>query len=505
MTLIALIAIPLIGGLLAWAAEKAGAAISRGITVFTLGFLTGILLKQWANLSGDPGAVLTFQADWIPQFGISLALHQDGLSLMLILLSVLLSIVAVYVSWDSVQERVGAYHFNILWVLSGTIGVFLARDLFLFFFFWELMVVPMAFLIAFWGGDKRSAAATKFFIFTQASGLLMLISTLGLVWMNYQQTGAFSFLLDNLLDSPLAGNRFLMLGFFLAFAVKLPVAPFHAWQADAYTQAPTGGTIILAGFLSKTGGYGLIRYCLPLFPEAAQGFAPWAMGLGVFTVAYGAMLAFGQKDAKRLVAFSSLSHMGFIMIGVFAWNAYGVQGATIFMLSHGFATSALFLLVHMMEKRLGHRDLSQMGGVAKVAPRFAGISILFVMLSLGLPASGNFVGEMLILAGAMQQHVLFATAAGFALILPAIYSLYFIQKSLHGALPSDTLFAELNPKEYFVLALMGLAVLYLGLQPQCVLDTTNPSSPALLAQANLSSTASIDQPVPASLEADPEF
>ena len=481
MTLTWLILLPLIGGLAAWAAERAGAAISRWVTLVTLIAMGIMAAMTWPTLVGESSS-MELEVPWIPGLGIHIALLMDGLSLPLVLLSIILSIVAVLVSWDSITERVGAFHFNVLWVLSGTIGVFLAADLFLFFFFWELMVVPMAFIIAFWGGKTAARAATKFFIFTQASGLLMLLSTVGLVWIQSEQTGQLSFLLSDLKDSPASVNRWLMLGFFLAFAVKLPIAPFHAWQADAYTQAPTGGTIILAGFLSKTGGYGLIRFCMPLFPEAASAFAPWAIFLGAFTLIYGAMVAFAQKDAKRLVAFSSLSHMGFIMVGAFAWNSYGVQGAMIFMLSHGFATSALFYLDHVMENRLGHRDLERAGGLAKLAPRFTGMAMFFVMMSLGLPASGNFVGEILVLVAAMENHVALAGLVGVGLIFPAIYSLYFIQKALHGSAAEDLKFKELSAREYAILVAMGLAVLWLGIRPQAVIHAVEPIATPLVTQ-----------------------
>lgn len=480
MTLIWLILIPLIGGVIAWYSEKVGPGLTRAFALGTLILMAILAASTWGAVACD-GEAMTFVAPWIPTLGIHLAFALDGLSLPLVLLGILLSIVAMLVSWNGITERVGAFHFNLLWVLSGAIGVFLAADLFLFFFFWELMVVPMAFIIAFWGDSKRAdsgnaahRAATKFFIFTQASGLLMLLSTVGLVWAQARATGEVSFLLADLADSPAAFSRPLMLGFFLAFAVKLPIAPFHAWQADAYTRAPIGGTIILAGFLSKTGGYGLLRFCLPLFPDAALAFAPWAIGLGAFTIIYGAMLAFGQNDAKRLVAFSSLSHMGFIVAGAFAWNSYGVQGAVIFMLSHGFATSGLFYLVHLMETRLGHRDLNRVGGIGKLAPRFTGLAMFFVLMSLGLPASGNFVGEILVLAAAVQEHVILAAVIGFGLVLPAVYSLFFIQKALHGPTPDHFAFPELSPREYAVLAAMGLAVLWLGLRPQSVLDSVEP-------------------------------
>ncbi len=470
MTLVWLLALPLIGGIAAWAVGKAGPAASRTVSIVTL---LAMALMAFGYLPAALSGIRTVDSvsvPWIEALGIRFSLHLDGLSLPLIILSILLSIIAVLVSGKSVTERQGAYHFNVLWVLSGTLGVFLARDLFLFFFCWELMVVPMAFIIAFWGGEKRHYAATRFFIFTQASGLLMLISIIALAYNHHEQTGVISFLYDDLLGDSLGRNGILLFGFFVAFAVKLPVAPFHAWQADAYTEAPTGGSIILAGFLSKTGGYGLIRFILPLFQDASVQLAPWAIGLGVFTLVYGAMLAFAQSDLKRIIAYSSLSHMGFIIIGVFAGNLYGYQGAVVFMFSHGFATSALFVIVDMIERRAGHRDLTRMGGVGRLAPRFTGITMFFVLASLGLPSSGNFVGEILVLAGAFQTEVVLATLAGFGLIFPAVYSLYFIQRVLHGETAAGLSFPEMKAREYLLLACMGVVVLWVGLRPQILLD-----------------------------------
>lgn len=476
MLLLLLIGLPLLGGLLAWILAPAGKAAPRWISLGTLLGMAAIALSLANGLPSAPENRVEWIAPWIPQLGISLALFIDGLSLPLVLLSIVISLLAVLVSWNTIEERVGAFHFNLLWVLSGSIGVFLAADLFLFFFFWELMVVPMAFLIAFWGGANREAAATKFFIFTQFSGLLMLIATIGLALLRAEVPGLeLSFLYWDLLESPLRAPHILMLGFFIAFAVKLPIAPFHTWQADAYTSAPTGATLVLAGFLSKTGGYGLLRFCIPLFPEASQAFIPWAFAFGAFTVIYGAMLAYGQNDAKRLVAFSSLGHMGFILAGGFAGSPLGMQGTLIYMLSHGLATGALFILVDAMERRTGHRNLDRIGGVAAVAPRFAGITMFFILISLGLPAGGNFVGEFLILIAAFQQHPLLGAILTIGILFPAVYSLYFIQKALHGKTPDDLRFPELNSREYLTLALMAVALLYLGLRPQGIINSAEPA------------------------------
>ncbi|MBT9529686.1 MAG: NADH-quinone oxidoreductase subunit M, partial [Pseudomonas sp.] len=328
-----LILIPFIGGILCWQGERFGAALPRAIAMFTMLLELALCLWLWSTgdfqLAPHPGAdpvwTLEFKQVWIERFGINLHLAMDGLSLLMILLTGLLGVLSVLCSWSEIQKNVGFFHLNLMWILGGVIGVFLALDLFLFFFFWEMMLVPMYFLIALWGhssaeGKTRIYAATKFFIYTQASGLIMLVAILGLVLVNYSTSGVLTFDYSQLLKAELpAGVEYiLMLGFFVAFAVKLPVVPFHSWLPDAHAQAPTAGSVDLAGILLKTAAYGLLRFALPLFPNASAEFAPIAMVLGLIGIFYGAFLAFAQTDIKRLVAYSSVSHMGFILIGIYS-------------------------------------------------------------------------------------------------------------------------------------------------------------------------------------------
>jgi NADH-quinone oxidoreductase subunit M len=298
----------------------------------------------------------------------------DGLSLLLVLLTVLLGLMAVVASWSEIRERVGFFHFNLLWVLAGIVGVFLALDLFLFYVFWEMMLVPMYFLIGIWGHESRIYAAIKFFIFTQASSLLMLLAIVTLFFLHHQQFGVYTFDYIALLGTPLGPGMamWLMLGFFVAFAVKLPVVPFHTWLPDAHTEAPTAGSVILAGLLLKTGAYGLLRFVVPLFPEAARAFAPAAMVLGVIGILYGAVLAFAQTDLKRLVAYTSISHLGFVVLGIFAWNEWALQGAVMQMICHGLSTGALFILVGALQERLQTRDMGRMGGCGRPYHAWAG-------------------------------------------------------------------------------------------------------------------------------------
>jgi NADH-quinone oxidoreductase subunit M len=326
----------------------------------------------------------------------------------------------------------------------------------------------MFLLIALWGHEHRSYAAIKFFLFTQASGLLMLVSIVGLYVIHGQTTGNYTFRYDDLLENGVGGRAafWLMLGFFVAFAVKLPAFPFHPWLADAHTEAPTAGSVILAGLLLKTGAYGLVRFVVPLFPEAAAEFAPVAMAMGVAGVIYGALLAFAQQDFKRLVAYTSVSHMGFVLLGVFAWNAQAVQGVLMQMICHGVSTGALFIIAGALQDRMHTRDLERMGGLWAITPRLAGFSLLFALASLGLPGLGNFVGEFLVLIGSFPANRLMTILAALTLVASAIYSLRLVQRAFFGQPRGLTRIADFDGVETAMLALLAAAIVWLGLAPQ---------------------------------------
>src|SRR6185312_8025679 len=334
MVLAALIFILVAGGLLSWMADRWHSGAAKWVALATAGIdfvLTIWLWLQSASAMALPahgGWLAETRAEWIPRFGVSFHLAVDGISLILVVLTAFLGIVSVACSWTEIQKRVGFFYFNLLWTVAGAIGVFLALDLFLFFFFWELMLVPMYFLIGIWGHENRQYASIKFFIFAQGSGMFMLVAILALVFVHYRSTGVLTYEYFDLLNATLspATEMWIMLGFFIAFAVKTPIVPFHTWLPDAHTEAPTAGSVILAGVLLKTGAYGLLRFVVPLFPVAAHEIAPAAMWLGAIGVLYGAVLAFAQSDMKRLVAYSSVSHMGFVLLGVFAWNALALEG-----------------------------------------------------------------------------------------------------------------------------------------------------------------------------------
>jgi NADH-quinone oxidoreductase subunit M len=384
-------------------------------------------------------------------------------------------------SWTEIRERIGFFHFNLLWSLSGVLGVFLALDLFLFFFFWEMMLVPMYFLISIWGHENRIYAAIKFFIFTQASSLLMLIAILALVFIHQQSTGVYTFDYFDLLGTSVDPDTafWIMLGFFIAFAVKLPIVPFHTWLPDAHTEAPTAGSVILAGVLLKTGAYGLIRFVVPLFPEAALAFTPTAMGLGVIGILYGAILAFAQSDMKRLIAYTSVSHLGFVLLGVFAWNAWALQGVVMQMLAHGISTGALFILAGALQERLHTREMGRMGGLWMSAPRFGAVMLFFAIASLGLPGLGNFVGEFLVLLGSYRIDVTLTALAALGLVGAVIYALILIQKTFQGEPHRDLTLTDLTLRDMSIMATLIIAIVWLGLYPQPVLNTAEPALASL--------------------------
>jgi len=483
MILIWLILIPIIGGLLAWLLGKANPEISRWISllamILDLILVVGIWIQHPASLSlGEQGDwLLQFHAPWVPQYGINFYFALDGISLLMIVLTAFLGIISILASWTGIQERVGFFHFNLLWILAGVTGVFLSLDLFLFYFFWEMMLIPMYFLIAIWGHETRIYSAIKFFIFTQLSGLLMLVAILGLYFVHHHATGVYTFNYDDLLGTSMAPNvaMWLMLGFFIAFAVKLPVVPVHTWLPDAHTDAPTAGSVILAGLLLKTGAYGLLRFVLPLFPSAAAKIAPVAMALGVLGILYGAVLAFAQTDLKRLVAYTSVSHLGFVLLGIFAFNELALQGAVMTMIAHGLSTGGLFVLVGLLYEKTHTRDMDRMGGLWKTVPRMGAVGMFLALASLGLPGLGNFVGEFLALIGAFQASVVLTAIAVIGLVFATIYSLWIIQRTFHGKERETWELPDLSFRGMATMLAMILVLVWLGLFPKPVLDTAKPA------------------------------
>jgi NADH-quinone oxidoreductase subunit M len=490
-----LILVLLFGGALIWWSERFGSNIPRLAALLIVIADLAYLLISVSSLSTEPFSIgngsaatatwlLSYQVDWIPRFGISFHLAMDGLSLILVALTLVLGAIAIVSSWNEKNERQGFFQANILWTLAGVIGVFLAMDMFLFFLFWEVMLIPMYLLIAIWGHEGKAYASMKFFIFTQASGLLMLVAILVLAMLHSSETGVYSFNYFDLIGLSIESSiaYWLMLGFFIAFVVKLPAFPFHTWLPDAHTQAPTAGSVILAGILLKTGAYGLIRFTVPLFSDAALEFAPIAMALGAAGVIYGAVLAFAQTDVKRLIAYSSVSHMGFVLLGVFAWNTLALQGAVMQMVAHGFSTAALFMIAGALQQRLHTRDMSKMGGLWHHMPQMGAVALFFILASLGLPGLGNFVAEFLVLVGLFAVNPWVTAVAALGLITAAVYSLIMMQKVFYGRPIPKIELSDFSALDMTAMGVMIVALIALGIYPQPVFDLVQPVIDALLAQ-----------------------
>src|ERR1035437_9154907 len=449
MILVALIAWPFIAGLVAVIVEWIAKAPDFSLT-------------------GHGPFVASVHVAWVPQLGISFFVALDGLSLLLVALCFLIGLLSVIVSWHDITERVGFFHFHLLWAIAALVGLFTALDLFLFYFLFEMMLVPMYFLIALWGHERRVYAAVKFFLFTQIGGLFMLISIVALYVIHGRQTGVYTFDYLQLLGThlSLAAATWLMLGFFAAFAVKLPAVPLHTWLPDAHTQAPTAGSLVLAGLLIKIGAYGMIRFMVPLFPQAAFRAAPVFMGLAVLGILYGAVLAFAQHDLKRMVAYTSVSHMGFVLLAIFAWNTLALQGAVLEIVCHAFSTGALFAIVGLMQDRLHTRDMDKMGGLWLAAPGMGAFALIFALASLGLPTLGNFVAEFLILLGTWPVSEPAAVLGAVGLVAATIYALWLVQRVFQGRETPALALPDLTVREGVMLAAMAAPLLWLGLYPQ---------------------------------------
>lgn len=483
MILVWIILVPVAGGLLAWFLDSRNHRWPRWISLIALAIDLVLVLVLWVqyfdkvSLNSNSLWLAEIDREWIPQLGINFHLSMDGLSLLLVALALFLGIMSVVSSWAEIKERAGFFHFNLMWSLAGILGVFLAIDLFLFYFFWELMLVPMYFLIALWGHENRIYAAVKFFIFTQLSGLLMLAAILGLYFIHAQSTGVYTFNYMQLLGTSMSSTKgiLLMSGFLIAFLVKLPAIPFHTWLPDAHTEAPTAGSVILAGLLLKTGAYGLLRFAVPLFPQAASDIAPVAMVLAVIGILYGAILAFAQKDLKRLVAYTSVSHMGFVLLGIFAWNELALQGVVIQIICHGISTGALFIIAGALQERIHTRDLERMGGLWATVPRMGGAGLIFGLASLGLPGLGNFIGEFLVLIGTYQISITMAVIAAIGLVTATIYSLWMIQRTFFGTKREGEKFPDLTVREMTVMTAMITSIIWIGLYPQPIINTADRS------------------------------
>ncbi len=447
--------------LLRWTALLAS-LLTFGISIWVLS-----LFK-----AADVNLQLGLNIPWIQVAGwnINYATGVDGLSILLVLLTAFLSPISILSTWSAVEERVKDFMIFFLLLEVGMMGVFLAQDLFLFYIFWEFTLVPMYFLIGIWGGSQRIYAAVKFFLYTMAGSILMLIAVL---WLGINQN---SFSVPDLIarsaSIPADIQIWLFLAFAAAFAIKVPMWPLHSWLPDAHVQAPTAGSVILAGVLLKMGTYGFLRFNLPLFPQAAIAAAPWMAGLAVIGIIYGALVSFSQKDVKKLVAYSSVSHLGFVMLGLFALNPLGIQGGILQMINHGLSTGALFLLVGMIYERRHTREMDAFGGLWKVMPVYGSLMLIVALSSMGLPGLNGFVGEFTILLGAYGSNAIgspwFAGIAALGVILAAIYILYMFQKMFLGPLDKEEnmKLKDLNWREIATLVPLLVFIFWIGLYPK---------------------------------------
>jgi len=476
--------IPIVAGLAVFAVGRnegdSGDAAARWVALAgsVLGFLVTIPLYTGFDIQ-DPGFQFQEKLLWIQRFNIWYHLGVDGISVLFVLLNSFITILVVIAGWSVVDNRVGQYYGAFL-IMSGLLnGVFSAADAALFYVFFEATLIPMFIIIGVWGGPNRVYAAVKFFLYTLLGSLLMLVAMLYL----YNKSGGSFAIVDwHKLPLPLAVQTLLFFGFLFAFAVKVPMWPVHTWLPDAHTEAPTGGSVVLAAILLKLGAYGFVRFTLPILPDASKDLAWLMIALSLVAIAYIGLVTLVQTDMKRLIAYSSVSHMGFVTLGFFVFNAYGVEGGLIQMISHGFVSAALFLCVGVLYDRMHTRMIGDYGGVANTMPKFAAFTMLFAMANAGLPATSGFVGEFLVIMGAMKANFWLAFVAASTLVLGAAYTLWMYKRVIFGEVANANVKAlkDLNPREFSVLAALAAAVLFMGVYPLPFTEVMHASVDELL-------------------------
>ncbi len=482
-----LVIVPLAGAALVAATGDRRDHAVRTIALVTSMVEFGLTLVLWAQFDG---ASADFQFverhGWIPVFGIDYFVGVDGISLFLVVLTGFLMPLALLCSWESVHQRVKAFAIVMLVLESAMVGVFVSLDLFLFYVFWDAMLIPMYFLIGIWGYDRRVYAAIKFILYTMAGSVLMLVAILTLAYYHGSVAQAPTFDLLKLYDLPLPGwlQFWGFLAFTIAFAIKVPLFPFHTWLPDAHVQAPTAGSVILAGVLLKMGTYGLVRFAFPLFPDAALYFAPYLGGLAVIGIIYGALVAMVQPDLKKLVAYSSVSHLGFVALGIAAANVQGMQGAVYQMLNHGVSTGALFLIVGMLSDRRHTRLIAEFGGLKKVVPKLTTAFLIVTLASIGLPGLNGFVGELLILVGAFRWHPRYAAVAACGVLLSAVYMLWMFQRVNYGPVSNEenAHLPDLSTRERWTLWPAVAMCVVMGVAPMLFLKPIEPAVNRLVEQ-----------------------
>ena len=443
--------------------------VTLGVTLLTLGLAVGL----WASFDHTAsGPQFVDRVEWIPTVGTQYAVGVDGISLLLVLLTAFLVPLCVLGSWRSIATNVKAFMMLILLVEGAVVGVFTALDAFLFFFFWEITVIPTYCMIAFWGGPQRTQAAIKFLLFSLTGSLLLLVGILTL----HHVGGTFDMLALMQVEYAPKVQFWIFLALFLGFAIKVPMLLVHSWLAEAHSEAPTAGSVILSGLLLKMGAYGLLRFCLPMLPEASAAFAPLIQGLSVLAILYGGAMALAQHDFKRLIAYSSIAHMGFVTLGIFGLNTQSVQGAVLQMVNHGITTGALFLVAGMLYDRTHDRTINNYGGLHQVMPRFAVVLSLFTVASFGLPGTGNFIGEFLVLAGTWSHSYFMVLLVLAGIVLGAAYMLGMFQRLVLGPVsPQSATLHDLNRREIACVIPLALAVFVIGLYPTVMLDLMHAS------------------------------
>ena len=481
--------VPLVGAIILLFVDRHRDDTIRWIAniVASLGFLVSLPLWFWYD-SANPDWQFVERAPWIPSIGAEYFLGVDGFSSLLVLLTTLMGMIAILSSWTAITERVKEYYIFLLVLQTGMIGAFITLDFLLFFLFWEVMLVPMYFLIGIWGSDNRLYSAIKFFLYTLVGSVVMLLGILAVYFYQYSVTGVYTFDVTQFheLNMPVDLQWWVFLAFFLGFAVKVPMFPFHTWLPDAHTDAPTAGSVILAAVLLKMGTYGFIRFSLPILPDATVSFVPLIAGLSIVGIIYGALVALSQSDWKRLVAYSSVSHMGLVMLGMFALTPVGITGSIVQQINHGISTGALFLIVGIVYERRHTREISEYGGLSKTMPVYAAVFLIMTMSSIGLPTLNGFIGEILILQGIFVVSKWWAAVAATGIVLGAAYMLWLYQRTMFGTIdnPKNEGLADLNVRELATFVPLIILAVWIGLYPSPFLRRLETSVERVMTRVN---------------------
>ncbi len=484
--------LPIIGGFLIFAIPRRHEMLARGASL-ALSLVAFVLsLPLYLNFDKTTAKMqFTETYSWIPSWNIKYAVGVDGISVLFVLLSTLLTILCVTVSWTAITDKVKEFYGSLLLIEGSMIGVFCSLDFFLFYIFWEAMLIPMYILIGVWGGPNRVYAAIKFFLFTLVGSLLMLI---GIIVLYYYTDKSFDILNMMTTNYPYIIQLLLFWAFFAAFAVKVPMFPVHTWLPDAHTEAPTAGSVILAGILIKMGAYGFLRFSIPLFPEASKAMAPLMIVLSVIAIIYGAVICLAQTDLKRLIAYSSVSHMGFVTLGIFALNMQGIQGGILQMINHGIVTGALFLSVGIIYERTHTREIAHYGGAATAMPVYAAFFMVFTLASIGLPGTNGFIGEFLILLGGFMAWKLMGILACAGIIIGAGYMLWLYQRVFFLEMNPDAHYHEdVNEREFLTLLPLIVLVLWIGVYPNTFLSFMEVSVQGLIDRVNMAGQQQLSQ------------